>query len=109
MSLIRIIGVLAGQKLTKEFDMLELSKHGLVQMFIALDQFLTVFLLPFSWNTWADETFSSRCDRLQHRKPYIWFAFIANVLFYWQEWDMNHCKRAYEKEKLRYQLPPEMR
>lgn len=89
--------------------MWELFKHGCIQMFIAFDQFLNVFLFPFSWNTWADETFSSRCGRLQHRKPYVWFAFIANVLFFWQEWDMNHCKRAYEKEKLRTQLHPEMR
>jgi hypothetical protein len=89
--------------------MLKVFLHGLVQMFISLDQFLNVWLWPFSMNTWADETFSSRCGRLQHRKPYVWFAFIANVLFYWQAWDMNHCKRAYEKENLRRQSPPEMR
>ena len=83
--------------------------HGLNQMFFAFDQLANVFLWPFSWNTWADETFSSRCGRLQHRKPYVWFAFAVNVIFYWQKWDMNHCKRAYEKEKLRYQSPPEMR
>lgn len=89
--------------------MLKIILHGLVQMFISFDQFLNVWLFPFSLNTWADETFSSRCGRLQHRKPYVWFAFVANVLFYWQAWDMNHCKRAYEKEKLRSQCPPEMR
>jgi hypothetical protein len=83
--------------------------HGLSQMFAAFDQFLNVFLFPFSWNTWADETFSSRCGRLQHRRPYVWFAFVANVLFYFQERDMNHCKRAYEKEKQRYPVPPDMR
>lgn len=86
-----------------------LIKHGLVQMFIAFDQLLNVWLFPFSLNTWADETFSSRCGRLQHRQPYKYFAVIANALFYWQEWDMGHCKRAYEKEKTRYQCPPEMR
>lgn len=83
--------------------------HGLTQLFISFDQLLNVWLFPFSWNTWADETFSSRCGRLQHRYPYKIFGFIVDILFYFQNNDLEHCRRAYEKEKKRYQLPPEMR
>lgn len=83
--------------------------HGLCQLFYVFDQFCNVFFFPFSWNTWADETFSSRCGRLQHRRPYIYFAYVVNLIFYWQAWDMNHCKRAYENEKRRTHMHPEMR
>jgi hypothetical protein len=89
--------------------MREIIKHGLTQMFISLDQFLNVWLYPFSLNTWADETFSSRCGRLQARRPYVYFAFIVNILFFWQKWDMNHCKRTYDREKARVHLPIDMR
>lgn len=84
-------------------------KHGLTQMFISFDQLLNVWLFPFSMNTWADETFSSRCGRLQHRYPYKIFGFIVDLLFYFQNNDLEHCRRAYEKEKTRYHFPPEMR
>lgn len=89
--------------------MWEVIKHGLVQMFISFDQFLNVWLFPFSLNTWADETFSSRCGRLGHRYPYKFYKFVIDILFYWQTWSMGHCVRAYEKEKTRYQFPPSMR
>jgi hypothetical protein len=88
---------------------LDLIKHGLVQIFISFDQLLNVLLTPFSWETWADETMSSRCGRLQHRSPYKYYAKVINFLFYFQERDFNHCRRAYEKELTRYQFPPEMR
>lgn len=88
--------------------MWDLIRHGLTQLFISLDQFLNVWLFPFSKNSWADETFSSRCGRLQHRYPYKIFAFFVNCLFYpFQGW--NHCRNAYLKEKTRYHFPPEMR
>ena len=35
--------------------------HGLMQLFIAFDQLLNVLTNPFSDQTWADETLSSRC------------------------------------------------
>ena len=59
----------------------ELIKHGLYQMFIAVDQLLNVFMAPFSFETWADESFSSRCGRLQHRQPYKTYATIVDFLF----------------------------
>lgn len=84
-------------------------KHGLYQLFIAFDQLLNVLLAPFSLETWADETMSSRCGRLGHRYPYKFYKIVIDILFYWQSWSMGHCVRAYEKEKERYQCPPEMR
>ena len=76
-------------------------------MFVAVDQLLNVIMWPFSTETWADESFSSRCGRLQHRYPYKFYAAIVNFLFLWQYPD--HCRRTYEKELTRYQFPPEMR
>lgn len=87
--------------------MKERLKHGFYELFIALDQFLNVLLSPFSWETWADETFSSRCGRLRHRYPYKVYEKIVNFLFTWQGPD--HCYKAYKKELARIQLPPEMR
>lgn len=82
-------------------------KHGFVQLFIACDQLLNVLSNPFSPNTWADETLSARCGRLGHRYPYKFWAKVCNLLFIWQ--GPNHCVKAYENEKLRYNSPPEER
>jgi hypothetical protein len=58
-------------------------KHGVVQLFIAIDQLLNVLTNPFSLNTWADETLSSRCGRLGYRWPYKFYkAVIDGVLKY---------------------------
>jgi hypothetical protein len=79
-------------------------KHGVVQLFIAIDQLLNVLTNPFSLNTWADETLSSRCGRLGYRWPYKFYkAVIDGVLKY------VHCVNAFEKEKTRYHFPPSMR
>lgn len=83
--------------------------HGLKQLWLAFDQFLNVLLFPFSEETWADETFSSKCGRLQHRNPYKYYAKFVNFLFYFQANDFNHCRRAYENELRREHLPPQMR
>lgn len=84
-------------------------KHGFIQLFLALDQLLNVLLSPFSTETWADETMSSRCGRLRHRYPYKFYRVVIDVLFIWQTWRMDHCVRAYENEKQRSHLPPSMR
>jgi len=84
-------------------------KHGLVQMFIALDQLVNVFFgNPFSTETWADETISSRCGRLGHRYPYKFFKIIIDCMFYPFQ-GPNHCVNAYHKELTSYQFPPEKR
>lgn len=83
-------------------------KHGLFQLFIALDQLLNVLLSPFSLETWADETLSSRCGRLGHRYPYkFWKVIIDAVFGIWQGPD--HCVNAWMKEQARYNSPPAAR
>lgn len=84
-------------------------KHGFMQMFLAVDQLLNVFLCnPFSKNTWADETISSRCGRDGHRHPYKFWKWVIDACFRPFQ-GPNHCANAYESEKKRYHLPPEMR
>jgi hypothetical protein len=88
--------------------MLSNIKHGFTQMFIAVDQLLNVFLgNPFSKDTWADETISSRCGRKGDRYPYKVYRVIIDLLFIWQ--GPNHCRNAYLSEKTRYHFQPEMR
>lgn len=84
-------------------------KHGGLQLLIAIDQLANVLTNPFSSETWADETLSSRCGRLGYRYPYKVYEFIIDVLFYWQTWSMGHCVRATQGERLRVQLPPSLR
>ena len=87
-------------------------KQNFVQFWIAVDQLLGVGLAliftPFSRNTWADETISSRCGRLIHRNPYKWMAVVIDAIFYPFQ-GPNHCRNAYLKELTRYQFPPDMR
>lgn len=81
------------------------------QVFIAVDQLLNALIPPITGTiSWADETLSARCWRAYRDGRFWGFAKRPiDVLFYWQEWDMNHCKRAYEKERNRAGLPPEYR
>lgn len=83
-------------------------RHGILQVFIALDQMANVLLNPFSKETWADETISSRCGRLGHRYPYKFWKVVIDAMFYPFQ-GANHCVNAYKKEKVRYNFPPEMR
>lgn len=82
-------------------------KHGLVQLFIVFDQMLNVLTNPFSKQSWADETLSSRCGRLGHRYPYKFWRVIIDALFFWQ--GPGHCVNAHKKELTRYHFPPDMR
>ncbi len=96
-----IISVLAN-------PMVQSFLHGLVQVLIVIDQFLNVATNPFSRQSWADETLSSRCGRLGHRYPYKFWSAIID--FYFEPFQgPNHCRNAYLKEKTRYHFPPEMR
>jgi len=84
-------------------------RHGIYQLFIAFDQLANVILgNPFSKETWADETFSSRCGRLGHRYPYKAWKVLIDALFYPFQ-GPNHCVNAYQKERNRIHLPPEAR
>lgn len=84
--------------------------HGFTQLFIAFDQLANViFGNPFSKQTWADETMSSRCGRMHHRWPYkVYRWLIDTLLFGWWQ-GANHCVNAYKKERTRYHSPPELR
>lgn len=81
--------------------------HGFIQLFIAFDQLLNVLSNPFSRETWADETLSSRTGRLHHRYPYKIWRVVIDYLFKWQGPD--HCVKAFKKELTRYHFPPSMR
>lgn len=61
------------------------------QNFIALDQAANAF-----FNGSADETFSSRCYRMNDRNPYKWLEKAINWLYTYQGAD--HCHKAYLKE-----------
>ena len=83
----------------------------LVQIFLALDQLANALIPPLDGTiSYADETLSARAWRTWRDDQHLGFLrWPIDALFAWQEWDMSHCKRAYEKEKLRLGLPPEYR
>lgn len=67
---------------------------------VALDQLVNAICRGFS-----DETISSRAHRRRLAgKPLL--ANLIDALFFW---DKDHCKESYENERLRKQLPPELR
>jgi hypothetical protein len=71
------------------------------QTLIALDQLVNTLCGGF-----ADETISSRCWRLRYRQPYKALRAVIDGLFFF---DGAHCKASYQSERLRAQLPPELR
>lgn len=87
-------------------------KHGFTQLFIGvIDQPLNVLLgNPFSKDTWADETISSRCGRLGHKYPYKAYKVVIDFFFeHIGRQGPNHCENAHRKELTRYHFPPSMR
>lgn len=77
--------------------------NWLIQTLIAFDQLVNALLAGF-----ADETLSSRAHRMavKRQRYWCWTAAVIDALFFWQQ---NHCKKAYESERRRVQLPPEFR
>lgn len=83
-------------------------KHYLWQLLIALDQLANAIL-----RGWADETLSSRAWRSEQQgrlwgialRPVIDMAFLVITLGA----DQRHCFTSFESERLRAQLPPELR
>ena len=71
------------------------------QVAIAFDQ-----LINAAAGGYADETMSARCWRLRARRPYRWLRPVIDWIFFWQA---DHCRTAYESERLRSQLPAEYR
>lgn len=75
----------------------------IINILIAIDQLFTTVI-----GGYPDETLSSYAYRLKQQDKWggrIFVPFI-NKLFFWQP---NHCKYAYECERLRLQFPPILR
>lgn len=83
-------------------------KHGISQIGNTLSQLFNVFMCnPFSKNTFAHETFSARCGRLGHLRPYTYYRVAINAVF--GLWDgPDHCEKAYRKlrDKVASNSPP---
>lgn len=80
------------------------------QTLIALDQLINTLISDDGDSGWADETISSRAWRLADtsrswRAAQRWIDRVFLLLFR----QSDHCFEAYISERLRQQLPPEMR
>ena len=74
----------------------------LEQIPIAIDQLINTL-----FGGWADETISSVAWRKRHEgKGWAILRRVIDTLFFWQE---THCRSAYESERQRRHLPPELR
>lgn len=75
----------------------------LMHIAIAVDQFFTTLI-----GGYPDETLSSYAYRMELQKAPIgkYVRPFIDGLFFWQE---DHCKTAWESERLRMQSPPELR
>lgn len=75
----------------------------LLQLLIGFDQLANALV-----GGYADETLSSRAHRMREKgQPYWrWTAGMIDGLFFWQQ---GHCKRAFESELRRLQLPAHIR
>ena len=71
------------------------------RVFVAVTQAFNALL-----GGWPDESLSSRAYRHRHRRGWDRAYLAINALFFWET---NHCRAAYESERLRRQMPPELR
>jgi hypothetical protein len=81
-------------------------KRYLINILIALDQLVTTLI-----GGYPDESLSSYAYRMNvQRKPWgrIWRP-IIDLLFSWQKIPGGHCLAAYQEERQRYQMPPDLR
>ena len=77
----------------------QMLRHNLHQLAIALDQLGNVFVsCLFREKAWADETLSAHAWRWQEE----WPRRVIDAMLFWQG---EHCRKAYESEKSRTQLP----
>jgi hypothetical protein len=78
--------------------------HWLLQTLIALDQLINAALC----GGWADETMSSYAWRMEQAgKPWGFMRRVIDALA--RPFQQDHCRKAYESERLRLQAPPEER
>lgn len=74
-------------------------KFRVLQLLIALDQFLGTVVGLFIGGAWADETLSSRA----HREWPTVEAMLDTIF------GQGHCRESFESERIGRQLPPEAR
>ena len=70
------------------------------QILIAIDQLVNT--LVWAGDSWADETLSARAYRMRWHKTVA----VIDAIFFGED---QHCRNAYEAERLRRHLPPEYR
>ena len=78
-------------------------RHNAHQMAIAIDQLGNVIVsIFFLEKAWADETLSAHAWRWQIEGTREWPRRVIDGILFWQR---EHCRKAYESEKIRTQLP----
>ena len=81
----------------------QMLRHNLHQLAIALDQLGNVLVsCAFGEKAWADETLSAHAWRWQEEGARKWPRRVIDAMLFWQG---EHCRKAYESEKGRTQLP----
>lgn len=78
-------------------------RHNAHQLAIALDQLGNVFVSCFfREKAWADETLSAHAWRWHMEGVREWPRKVIDAILFWQT---EHCRKAYESELRRTQLP----
>ena len=78
-------------------------RHNFHQFWVAIDQLLNVLVsCCFCEEAWADETLSAHSWRWQIEGTRKWPRRVIDAMLFWQD---EHCRKAYESEKSRTQLP----
>ena len=77
----------------------------ILQVLIACSQLLNTVLL----GGYADESTSSHSYRLEQKGSKVGKAFRIFIDFIFLPAGKEHCKKAWESEKLRHQFPKELR
>lgn len=78
-------------------------QHNFHQLAIALDQLGNVFVsCLFREKAWADETLSAHAWRWHMEGVREWPHKVIDAILFWQT---DHCRKAYESERQRMQLP----
>lgn len=81
----------------------QMLRHNAHQFWVALDQLGNVFVsCLFREKAWADETLSAHAWRWQIEGTRKWPRRVIDAMLFWQD---EHCRKAYESEKSRTQLP----
>jgi len=77
-----------------------------INVAIAIDQLATALIGGF-----PDESLSSYAYRLDKKGRLAGRIFrpLIDAMFLWQGYDLGHCHAAYMEERMRYQLPAELR